>query len=189
MSLRELHPAEYRIWKGMRARCSAKSCAKMGNYQKLGIKVCSRWNSFSNFFKDMGVKPNKYTIDRIDNSKGYFPENCRWASYSTQARNRGNFNINIAYNGKTQCIKDWSKEFNIDYTTLIARVKRFPEKSFDEIIKYIDPRHQKLEWNGALYTRTQLCNMYNIPLVNFYDRYHKGWSLEKILNTPVIKKL
>ena len=161
----------------------------MGNYQKLGIKVCSRWNSFSNFFKDMGVKPNKYTIDRIDNSKGYFPENCRWASYSTQARNRGNFNINIAYNGKTQCIKDWSKEFNIDYTTLIARVKRFPEKSFDEIIKYIDPRHQKLEWNGALYTRTQLCNMYNIPLVNFYDRYHKGWSLEKILNTPVIKKL
>ena len=119
MSLRKLHPSEYRIWKGMRARCTAKCLRNIGNYQRLGVKVCERWNSFDLFFKDMGERPEGYTIDRIDNSGDYCPENCRWASYDTQAKNRGSFNINVTYLGKTQCIKDWSKELNIDYTTFI----------------------------------------------------------------------
>ena len=173
----------------MRTRCTAKSARNVGNYQRLGIKVCERWNSFDLFFEDMGERPKGYTIDRIDSSKDYCPENCRWASYDTQAKNRGSFNINITYLGKTQCVKDWSRELNIDYTTLLARIKRFPDKTFDEIVSYTDPRHRKFRWNGKEYTRKELCDMYNIPLENFYDRYHSGWSLERILTTPIIKKL
>lgn len=184
-SLRQLHPVEYRIWKGMRARCTAPCNAQMGHYQKDGIKVCERWNSFDNFYHDMGDRPDGYSIDRIDTKGDYCPENCRWASWDTQAKNRGDFNTIITYNGKTMCLKDWAKEYGIHYQTLVARVKRFPQLSFEEILNYEDPRHSKIEWQGAKYTKEELCSMYNIPLQNFYDRKHKGWSIERILTTPV----
>ena len=184
-SLKQLHPVEYRIWKGMRARCYSPCNASVGYYQKDGIKVCKRWDSFDNFYSDMGDRPPGYSIDRIDTKGDYCPENCRWASWETQAKNRGSFNINITYNGRTMCLKDWAKEFDIHYQTLIARVKRFPNLSFDEIIHYEDPRAKKIEWQGKKYSRKELCDLYKIPLVNFYDRIHKGWTLEKVLTTPV----
>lgn len=187
-SLRKEHPAEYRIWKGMRARCYSPCNASMGNYQKYHIQVCERWSSFDNFYNDMGDKPKGYSIDRINTEKDYSPENCRWADWSTQAKNRGDFNINITYNNKTQCLKDWAKEYGIKYTTLVARVRRFPTMSFHDIINYLDPRKNKIEWKGKMYTREELCAAYNIPISNFYDRYHKGWPLEKILTTPIAKK-
>ena len=186
-SLRQLHPVEYRIWKAMRARCSAPCNANMGNYQKYGIKVCKRWDSFDAFYLDMGDRPDGYTIDRIDPKKDYSPENCRWASWETQAKNRGNFNIIFTYKGKTMCLKDWAKEYNIHYQTLVARVKKFPQLSFEEILNYKDPRHSKIEWQGKMYTKEELCSIYNIPIQNFYDRNHKGWSIERILTTPIKK--
>lgn len=186
ISLRKLHPVEYRTWKGMKARCYAPCNQNVGNYQKDNIGVCERWNSFANFFNDMGERPEGCTLDRIDPKGNYSPENCRWASWETQAKNRGNFNINITYKGKTKCLKDWSKEYKIKYSTLVARMKKFKDLSFEEILNYKDPRSNKIEWQGNMYTRDELCSLYNIPKQNFYDRIHKGWSMEKILNTPVI---
>jgi hypothetical protein len=186
-SLRQLHPIEYRTWKAIRARCNSPSLANMGNYQKKGIKVCERWNSFANFYSDMGDRPEGHTIDRIDPEGDYCPENCRWASWDTQAKNRGDFNINITYNGKTQCLKDWAKEYHIYYQTLVARIKRFPKLSFEEILNYKDPRKEKITWQGKEYSRDELCEIHNIPKANFYDRVHKGWDIERILTTPVKK--
>jgi len=57
------------------------------NYQE--VKICDRWLQVENFILDMGDKPSdKHSIDRIDSAKGYFPENCRWATSTQQARNR-----------------------------------------------------------------------------------------------------
>lgn len=187
-SLRQLHPVEYRTWKGMRARCYSPCNANMGNYQKDGIKVCQRWDSFDNFYCDMGGRPDGYTLDRIDSNKDYSPENCRWATWTTQAKNRGAFNRMYTYNGKTQCLKDWAKELNIYYQTLVLRVKRFPKLSFDEIVKYQDPRKRKFNWEGKEYSVKELCMKFNIPIQNFYDRFHKGWELNRILTTPVVSK-
>lgn len=187
-SLRKLHPIEYRAWKAMRARCYSPCNANVGNYQRKGITVCERWESFDNFYNDMGPRPGGYTLDRIDNSKGYSPDNCRWANWSTQSKNRGAFNKMFFYKGETKCLKDWAKEYGIYYQTLIARLKRFPQLSFEELLHYKDPRTSKIEWQGKKYTREELCSMYGIPKVNFYDRMHKGWSLDKILSTPVVSK-
>lgn len=57
--------------------------------------------------------------------------------------------------------------------------------TFEASIKYVDPRDELIWWNGRKYFKKELCDMYNIPIQNFYDRKHKGWSLERILNTPV----
>lgn len=159
----------------------------MGNYQKEGIKVCERWNSFANFYSDMGDRPEGFTLDRINTKGDYCPENCRWASWDTQAKNRGSFNTVITYKGKTQCLKDWAKEYSIHYQTLVAWMKNFPNLSFEEILHYQDPRNEKIEWQGVKYSRDELCTKYNIPKANFYDRIHKGWTLEKILTTPIKK--
>lgn len=188
MKLKDLHPKEYRVWKAMRARCNA-PCQRNSMYQKRGIKVCERWNSFDTFFNDMGECPEGCSIDRIDTYGNYEPANCRWATASIQAKNRGNFNRMISYNGETMCLKDWAKKLNIRYGTLYIRMLRHPEMSFEEAISYVCPKDKMFLWEGKYYTRKELCSMYNIPIMNFHDRTHKGWPLERILLTPVSYKI
>lgn len=186
MKLKNLHPKEYRIWKALRSRCNA-PCYRNTTYQKKGIKVCERWNSFENFFEDMGECPENCSIDRIDNDGNYTPENCHWATAVEQTKNRGIFNLKFTMNGETLCLKDWARRFGIKPTSLYARHNRHPELSIEELLNFKDPRKEKLFWEGQYYTREELCEKYNIPKINFYSRTHDGWSLERILNTPVKK--
>ena len=184
MKLRNEFKREYRIWKAMRARCNA-PCYKNSTYQKNEIKCCRRWQSFEHFLSDMGPCPEGYSIDRINNNLGYYPENCRWADNNTQAKNRGKFTPIYYYKGEAHILKDWSKILNINYSTLRKRILTMG-MSFENAIKYVDPRDELIVWNNKKYTKQELCNLYNIPIQNFYDRKHKGWSLEKILHTPVV---
>jgi hypothetical protein len=72
----------YRSWINLRSRCKTDK-----DYITKGITVCDRWNTFENFYADMGDRPDGLTIDRIDGAKGYSPDNCRWATYKQQNRN------------------------------------------------------------------------------------------------------
>lgn len=77
----------------MVSRCTARSDSAWAAYGGRGIKVCSRWleldgQGFANFLEDMGPRPENKSIDRIDGTLGYFPANCRWATYEEQAANR-----------------------------------------------------------------------------------------------------
>jgi hypothetical protein len=112
----------YQIWKGIVNRCTNKNEPAYPRYGGRGITVGDRWrNNFLNFLEDMGERPPDKSIDRINNSKGYFKENCRWTSPKTQARNtrrhvdigevRNGWEIidrvteNNIYKAKAKCIK------------------------------------------------------------------------------------
>lgn len=71
----------YRLWGAMHQRCR-----KHPHYS--GITVCAEWAAFEAFLRDMGECPDGMTLDRLDNTRGYEPDNCRWATMREQVRNR-----------------------------------------------------------------------------------------------------
>lgn len=81
----------------MRARCSRPTHPSWADYGGRGISVSLRWQrSYAAFLKDMGRRPTKYhSLERIDNDKGYYPENCRWATKADQQANRRNNRLSV----------------------------------------------------------------------------------------------
>ena len=85
---RENHPGAYQSWVSMRDRCNPVPSQFIHHPTYVGVTVCDRWNDFGAFFEDMGDRPPEHTLDRVDNSKGYGPDNCRWVTRLEQSRNR-----------------------------------------------------------------------------------------------------
>ncbi|MEY3125108.1 MAG: hypothetical protein RLZZ573_1628 [Pseudomonadota bacterium] len=75
----------YKKWLGMWSRTNRPD--DRGNRCYASVLVCARWKAFAKFYADMGDPPPGFSLDRIDNQKGYFPHNCRWVPLSEQARN------------------------------------------------------------------------------------------------------
>ena len=82
------HTPVYYVWQTMRRRCTNPAHPKYSNYGGRGIIVCDRWLNFENFVADMGERPKGLTLERKDNDGNYDPGNCKWATYTEQARNR-----------------------------------------------------------------------------------------------------
>ena len=112
---------EYKTWCGMHKRCGNPKDHAFKHYGARGIKVCSRWDKFENFYQDMGKCPKKYSIERIDNDKGYSPENCRWASTTEQAANK-RITRRLTLDGITKCLTEWCRHYKISPGTIWYRL-------------------------------------------------------------------
>lgn len=113
----------YHTWEGIKKRCLNPNCINYNDYGGRGITVDERWLDFRNFLEDMGEKPKGYSLDRIDNDRGYSKENCRWADLATQSNNRRN-NRRYEYSGKTLTIAQWAKEYNLSHKLVHQRIFR-----------------------------------------------------------------
>lgn len=99
-SIRQDNPKEYRAWKAMRKRCNNKNYHAYHRYGGRGITICDRWDSFENFYEDMGNSPsNIHQLDRIDNDGDYKPLNCRWVTPKENANNRSKYKNSSGYTG------------------------------------------------------------------------------------------
>jgi hypothetical protein len=118
-----LHRKAYRAWENMIARCTNSKSNKYHRYGARGIRVCDRWlSSFETFNEDVGSPPTTdHSIDRIDNDKGYAPDNCRWATATEQANNTST-NRRVRLYGKTKTVADWCRLFNLTHQSVCFRL-------------------------------------------------------------------
>lgn len=94
-------PKFYNLWKDMRNRCENENNQAYQRYGGRGINVCNRWQDFTNFKEDMynSYKTHKQnnsstTLERIDNSGSYCPDNCKWITRAEQSKNRSMKKLN-----------------------------------------------------------------------------------------------
>ena len=115
----------YKSWQAMKRRCDNPDNLHEKYYKNKGITYCEEWKKFENF-RDWALEngwSEGLTIERKDNSKGYNPDNCCWATMSEQARNKTSIHY-ITIDGETKNITDWCKEYGIKWTTFYTRLKR-----------------------------------------------------------------
>lgn len=116
------HTREYNIWCLMRRRVNGNGNEKdLARYKDRGITCCVRWGSFESFYEDMGPCPPGHSIDRKNNDLGYSPDNCRWATSKTQARNRVTSLVVNAF-GESLTLAEWADRTTIPYPSLWARI-------------------------------------------------------------------
>lgn len=112
----------YSVWSDMFSRCQNPNNKSFSRYGAKGIDVCDRWQFFENFLADMGQRPDGFTIDRINGSLGYSPENCRWASAHDQSRNKSNNKV-LDFEGKSMIVNDWAVFLGVPRTLIRDRLK------------------------------------------------------------------
>ena len=118
----------YKIWNAMLNRTlhvKNEDSIYYKNYKGRGITVCDEWRDykvFAEWARSHGYADD-LTLDRIDNSGNYCPENCRWATRKEQANNTRK-NAYITYNGETHTMSEWSDITGLSYSTLEKRYER-----------------------------------------------------------------
>mgnify|MGYP001592520234 FL=1 len=141
---------EYNTWVNMVSRCHNPKDAGYKNWGGRGIGVCERWMDPAMFIADMGLRPKgRYTLERRNNELGYSPENCVWATYHTQHRNKRT-NINVEYNGQTMCLKDAAALAGLNYSTVCKRISALgwtPQQAIEA------PVNENISRDWALYHR------------------------------------
>lgn len=112
---------EYMAWKDMLRRCLDSGHPSYADYGGRGITVYEGWvDNFHAFYEHVGAAPARHSIDRVDNNKGYEPNNVRWATRKTQSNNRRN-TVYITANGQTKSLTEWAEHLGVAYDKLYYR--------------------------------------------------------------------
>lgn len=129
VNARKRHPL-YQTWTSMIKRCCNPKTKCYKHYGGRGISVCDRWSNYDNeqhpfwaFVEDMGEKPRGFSIDRIDNEKGYSPENCRWVSHRDQMQNL-HYTLWVNLPTGRVSLSDYCKANNKNKSTIKERARR-----------------------------------------------------------------
>ncbi len=112
---------EYKSYQHAKQRCENPNVSSYPRYGGRGIEF--RFNSFEEFFAELGEMPPKYTLDRIDNDGHYEKGNVRWATYGEQMRNKCSTHL-LTHDNKTQCLSDWANEVHLNSQAIRNRLKK-----------------------------------------------------------------
>lgn len=115
----------YAVWNMMVQRCHLESSKYYQHYGARGIKVCDHWRKFENFYADVGDPPfTRATLDRIDNDKGYYKENVRWATYEEQQANTTKC-VRYSFRGGELSVTEIAKLVGMNVNTLRNRLHTY----------------------------------------------------------------
>lgn len=162
-----------KVLSSMITRCYNPKHKEYKKYGAKGITICDEWigdKGLDNFYEwaiangFTGEKDSKgynvLSIDRIDNNKGYSPQNCRWATREQQARNKST-TIWVNYKGEENTLKGFCEKLNLDYHAVFLRIYRRHwsiEKSLSEPIQ----KNHQIEYNGEILEFNTIARMNNI---------------------------
>lgn len=179
----------YKIYRGMITRCENPNSPSYPRYGGRGISICKEWREdgigFMNFY-DWAISngySDELSIDRIDNDRGYSPDNCRWATATMQANNRST-SAYITYAGVTKTATEWARDLGVESATLISRRnKGWPDDDIIEIpINYLF--NQVMSSSGNLKTISEWSDISGINRSTLYDRIFRcGWNTDRALLT------
>ena len=131
------HDKMYSKWSGIVQRCTNPKAANYERYGGRGIDICDDWRNNPEHFIEWAYS-NGYedglTLDRKNNNKGYYPDNCRWITPREQQSNTRR-NHNITRKGIAHSIAEWSKLTGVNHETLRYRVNH---NNFDDIDEYLN---------------------------------------------------
>ena len=121
---KDCHKPTYYSWRCFRSRCTRQKDCSYIYYGAEGVTYDPAWDSYDQFLLDMGERPEGMTLDRIDVNKGYFKENCRWATHKQQQSNRRSC-LQITYNGITQTAADWAYQMGLTKSAVWMRITKY----------------------------------------------------------------
>ena len=133
--------ATYDSWVAMKQRCTNEKSNRYGDYGARGISYDPRWESFENFYADMGERPDGTTLDRIDVNRNYNKENCRWVKDSVQVHNQrkrksnGEHEVTSVFKGVSFCKEKKKWSCRLQREGIILFRKRF-ETELEAAIEY-----------------------------------------------------
>lgn len=119
------HPLYY-VWTSMNRRCTDPTDINYERYGGIGITVCPEWSedvgAFIHWMEANGWNKG-LQVDRVDNEKGYHPDNCRLVTAKENARNRKD-NVLLTVGNTTRCLAEWVEVTGLNRTTIRARLNR-----------------------------------------------------------------
>lgn len=116
----------YSIWTAMKSRCQQVTHPEYYRYGGRGITICDSWNNSFIEFKDWALAhgySHELQLDRIDNNKGYFPENCRFISRKENCNNR-EYNVRVYFRGAKRTPSEIAEMTGLSYYTIYQRIKK-----------------------------------------------------------------
>lgn len=183
----QCYSGAYGSHRSMMRRCYDRGSVSYKTYGAKGIVVCPRWfgvENFPNFLADMGDRPHGHTLERLNSSGDYEPNNCVWATPAAQARNVST-NRRFTLDGETRILKDWSSLFGVSSTTILDRISRGWDvrSAICTPPKYIGPKLYTFEGSGmTLMAIEEVCGISHKVLKSRIDQ---GWTLERATTQPV----
>lgn len=174
---------EYKTYHAMIQRCTNSKDPSFDRYGGAGIEVCDRWlESFENFYADMGTRPPRTSLDRIDGRLGYIKGNCRWATALEQNNNRDN-NVPVTIKGVSySSIAECCRAHGLAVSTYHNRIRRGwnDDRAATEAVA---PNCGKtVEVAGVSYpTIASLLRAYSISKKRFYAGLSAGQTIEQAL--------
>lgn len=180
----------YCRWRSMRARCENKNDPHYKNYGGRGITVCEEWKSFRNFLE--WVEASGYedglTIDRIDNDKGYCPENCRWVTRTEQQRNKRN-NVLIEYKGEKKCLSEWARQLGVCGGSLSKAALGLSAETIEERMDRYENGMKRKKLMITIGGETKPINEWEeisgTPRKIIVHRLERGWTPERAVYQKV----
>lgn len=124
------------VWYGMKERCNNPNSSNYKWYGGRGISICKEWNedfySFYTWAINNGWEEG-LELDRVDNSKDYCPENCKWITHKQQCRNRRT-NKSVEVDGVSLLMCEWEERLGLKRKSL-AKIKY--RKGEEYMVDYI----------------------------------------------------